>query len=227
MKIFVVGVRGRMGQEIAKLIRKNKQLTFVGGLARDPQGLIVNSFEDIKTAPNVVIDFSSPDLFRKTLEWCLDHKVAFLSGTTGLTESDFKKLKSAGKKIPILWTANTSIGIQIMKDLLTSLPLPKTYKVQLTEWHHIHKKDKPSGTAIVLQNILDQKRKQLPAPRSIRKGEIVGTHRLVLSSLEEEIEIEHKALKRAVFAKGAVEVAQWLKRQKPGCYQMEDYVKSL
>lgn len=226
MKIFIVGVRGRMGQEIVKVIRKNRKTHFAGGLARERQGLIVENLSQVKTLPDIVIDFSGPELFRETLDWCLKNKIAFLSGTTGLTPADFNKIKNAGKKIPVLWTANTSIGVQIMKDLLKALPLPASYKVQMTEWHHIHKKDKPSGTAIVLQKILDKKRKGLAKPRSVREGEIVGTHRVVLSSMEEEIVIEHKALKRAVFAKGAVEVAQWLKKQKPGCYQMEDYVKS-
>ena len=97
----------------------------------------------------------------------------------------------------------------------------------MTEWHHIHKKDKPSGTAIVLQKILEQKRKNLRKPKSIREGEIVGTHRIEIWSKEEIITIEHKALRRAVFAKGAVEAGVWLAKQKPGLYTMEDYLQSM
>lgn len=224
MKIFVVGAQGRMGRELRKEIKKRKKLQWSGGYGRKAQGLIVDQFSAIKTKPSVVIDFSSPELFVKALEWCQTMKVPFLSGTTGLSKKQYQALHRAAKKIPVLWTANTSVGIQMTKEILKTLPLPAAFQVRMTEWHHIHKKDKPSGTALVLQGLLDQKRKNLPAPRSIREGEIVGTHRIEVFSKEEVITIEHKALRRAVFAKGAVDVAEWLYRQKPGVYTMEDYV---
>jgi 4-hydroxy-tetrahydrodipicolinate reductase len=227
MKILIVGAQGRMGLEIRKIIKNTKGLIFVGGIGRKKEKKIVPSFLDVKEKPQLVIDFSSPEMFRQSLDWCLQERVPFLSGTTGLTPKDFKTIKAAAKKIPVLWTANTSVGVQMVKDILKNMPLPLDYKVQLTEWHHIHKKDKPSGTAIVLQNILKLKRQNLPAPRSVREGEIVGTHRIELISKEEVITIEHKALKRAVFARGAVQVGRWLCRQRPGLYQMEDYLRSL
>lgn len=226
MKIFIVGAQGRMGQEIRKVIAKTKGVSFAGGIARASLGNIVTDFSKVKTKPNLLIDFSSPEMFLESLNWCVTTQTPFLSGTTGLSPKDFAKLKQAAKKIPVLWTANTSVGVQMVKDILKKMPFPKTYKVQLTEWHHIHKKDKPSGTAIVLQNILKQKRKDLPKPKSIREGEIVGTHRIELVSKEEIIVIEHKALDRAVFARGAVETGRWLQRQKNGLYTMEDYLGS-
>jgi 4-hydroxy-tetrahydrodipicolinate reductase len=227
MKIFVVGAQGRMGVEIRKIIKKTKGAEFVGGIARQKAKNIVTTFADVQQKPNLVIDFSSPEMFREALNWCLKNNIPFLSGTTGLEKKDKKLIKVAGKKIPILWTANTSVGVQIVKEILKTLPVPQDYKIGLTEWHHIHKKDKPSGTALVLQDILMQKRKNLPPPRSIREGEIVGIHRIQLSSSEEVITIEHKALKRAVFARGAVQVGLWLCRRRPGLYQMEDYLQSL
>lgn len=227
MKIFVVGAQGRMGLEIQKILKKTKGSEFVGGVARQARGLIVQDFESVNKRPDVVIDFSSPELFEKALQWCLKNKIPFLSGTTGFSKKPTRQLKKASQTIPVLWTANTSIGIQMLKGILQSTPLPDTYQVRMTEWHHIHKKDRPSGTALVLQEILDRKRKNLPRPKSIREGEIVGTHRIEIFSKEEVITIEHKAIKRAVFARGAVEVALWLAKQKPGLYTMEDYLRAL
>ena len=227
MKIFIVGAQGRMGKEIQKVLRSTKGTVFSGGISRKAKGKLVANFEDVKHKPDLVIDFSSPDIFLQTLAWCQQHKLPLLSGTTGLSDKHFTALKKAGKKIPVLWTANTSIGVQMVKDLLRTLPLPSHFKVQMTEWHHIHKKDKPSGTAIVLQNILNEKRANLPKPKSIREGEIVGTHRIEISSGEEVITIEHKALRRAVFARGAVEAGVWLANKGAGLYTMEDYLQSL
>lgn len=227
MKIFVIGAQGRMGLEIQKILKKTKGASFAGGIARKARGLIVNDLAEVKKIPDLVIDFSSPELFKKSLQWCEEQKVAFLSGTTGFQQKPTAQLKKASRKIPVLWTANTSVGIQMLKDVLRELPLPKTFQVQMTEWHHIHKKDRPSGTALVLQEILDKKRKSLPKPKSIREGEIIGTHRIEISSKEEVITIEHKALHRAVFARGAVEVGLWLAKQKPGLYTMEDYLHSI
>ncbi len=227
MKIFVIGAQGRMGLEIQKILKKMKSARFVGGIARKTNGLIVKELTEVNAKPDLVIDFSSPELFEKALQWSVEQKAAFLSGTTGFQQKPTTQLKRASRKIPVLWTANTSIGIQMLKDVLRELPLPDSYNVQMTEWHHIHKKDRPSGTALVLQEILDKKRKGLPKPKSIREGEIVGTHRIEISSKEEVITIEHKALRRAVFARGAVEVGLWLAKQKPGLYSMEDYLKSI
>jgi 4-hydroxy-tetrahydrodipicolinate reductase len=227
MKIFVVGVQGRMGQEIQKVLRKTKGAELSGGIARKSKGKFVISFDEVKEKPDLVIDFSSPEMFMESLKWCQQKKVPFLSGTTGLSEKHFSALKVASKSIPVLWTANTSIGVQMVKDILRATPLPGHFKVQMTEWHHIHKKDKPSGTAIVLQKILNEKRSNLPKPKSIREGEIVGTHRIEISSGEEVITIEHKALRRAVFARGAVEAGVWLANKRAGLYTMEHYLQAL
>jgi 4-hydroxy-tetrahydrodipicolinate reductase len=229
MKIFIVGANGRMGQEIQKVLKKTEGVVFCGGISREAKGLVLTSFAELKKnpKPDLVIDFSSPETFFEALNWCVDHKTPFFSGTTGLSEKHFAALKKASQKIPILWTANTSIGVQMVKDILRATPLPSHFKVQMTEWHHIHKKDKPSGTAIVLQKILNEKRANLPKPKSIRKGEIVGTHRIEITSGEEVITIEHKAIKRAVFARGAVEAGIWLANRHTGLYTMEDYLHSL
>jgi 4-hydroxy-tetrahydrodipicolinate reductase len=227
MKVFLVGAQGRMGKELQKTLRKTKGLSFSGGLARESKGKVVSDFLFVVDQPDIVIDFSSPETFLLSLHWSVKNKIPFLSGTTGLKSRHFTVLKKASQKIPVLWTANTSIGVQMVKDILRSTPLPKSFDVQMTEWHHIHKKDKPSGTAIALQKILAQKRKNLRQPKSIREGEIVGTHRIEIISNEEVITIEHRALRRAVFAKGAVEAGRWLAKQKQGLYTMEDYLQSI
>lgn len=228
LKIVVAGATGKMGLEIRRLIAASKKMKFAGGLSREnnKEEKIFNTPEKLGTGFDVIIDFSSPESFDQILEWAVKVKKPILCGTTGLSAAQKKSLTVAAKKIPVLWTANTAPGVHILKNILRGLNIPESFDVQLTEYHHKMKKDSPSGTAIMLQDELDKKRKKLPAPISIRGGGIFGIHRVELMAAGEKITIEHEALGRHLFAQGALDAAEWLSSQKAGNYSMDDFLKN-
>lgn len=211
MNIFIVGATGRMGEEIKKLISANKKLKLIES-AKSPKGI------------DVVIDFSHADIFAETVKWCMENKLPLMSGTTGISAADKKWIATAGKKIPILWAPNTAPGVHWVKRIFTELGLPAQFDVQIVETHHIRKKDKPSGTALLLQEAIVAKKKDAPPPLAVRGGGVFGIHRIELMAEDETITIEHQALSRTLFARGALDAAQWLEKQKPGVYTMENFI---
>lgn len=223
MKVIVSGASGRMGQAVQDILKEKKH-QFVAGLAQTKKDNFFVKTKDLPAGADVVIDFSLPENFSQLIKWCVETKTPLVSGTTGLTQPQKKQMQQAAKKIPVLWAPNMSIGITLLKMTLEQMVWPKDFDIQVTEYHHSKKKDRPSGTAILLQNALQKKNKVTNEPISIRGGGIFGIHRVDFMSNEEVITIEHTALSRAVFAKGAVCAAEWLIRQKPGVYSMENVV---
>lgn len=225
MKIFICGIGGRMGEEICSQIEAMDGVSCVGGIDRSsPEHY--SSWADVpgSLGIDVVIDFSLAEGFSDQLQGALDRGLAFVSGTTGLSKKQFSELQAAAEKIPVFWSANMAPGVHIMKQILKNLQLTQDFDVQMTEHHHIHKKDKPSGTALLLQEPLKGKGKSLAEPISIRGGGIFGRHKVECMAPEETITIEHQALSRGVFARGALQAACWISSQKPGLYRMDDYL---
>ena len=181
-----------------------------------------NSFP-VKSEIDVVIDFSSPELFRKTLKWATENKVPMVSGTTGITEEDLATLKVSSKIIPILWSANMSPGLNLLLELIPKLAVLEDYDFQVEEFHHKHKLDRPSGTAKMLQEELKvHLKKEIPEPMVGRGGGIFGIHKVWMMTDEEYLIIEHTALNRKIFARGALRCAEWLINQSSGLYKMRD-----
>lgn len=228
-KVFISGCTGRMGQNIIKLISEDSDTwSYAGGLTNKPAA--DNETADLSTVDasqvDIVIDFSLPEAHTKALNWAIENKKPMVSGTTGLTEEHFKKINQASEVIPILWAANTSLGVNVVNELLPSLSALKDFDVQIVEAHHNKKLDAPSGTAILLQNsITNSWKPDAPEPLSVRGGGIYGEHEVRIMSDEEVIEIKHTALTRAVFAKGALYAAKFLLSKSPGLYTMSDVIK--
>lgn len=230
-KLGLTGACGRMGQEIRTLVQKTGELSLSVALLRAGQKCedFKYSIQKWEQAPakemDVIIDFSSPEVFRRTLVYAQKNKIALVSGTTGLSEKDFSDLKLASRKIPIIWSPNMSLGIAVFKKLVQSLGALKDFDAEIVEAHHIHKKDRPSGTAIALQQELQKTfHRKISTPLSLRMGGVVGDHELILASDEEIVRISHQALKRSVFAKGALCAAQKILKQGNGLFQMEDLI---
>ncbi len=222
-RILLVGSTGRMGTEIKKLIDLDRNFQLVAEVGRG-----IN--EDFSSLPqeqiDVVLDFSQPQLFEKALDWSLKNSKAFVSGTTGLSDGQRAKQKGAAEKIPILWSANMSLGVAALKKVLKVLPLLEGFDIQLSEMHHKHKKDQPSGTAIDLQQSIESDLgKSLPPIHSTRGGGVVGVHKILASSDEELLSFEHTALNRAVFARGALRAAQWICGRPSGTYFLADVLE--
>jgi 4-hydroxy-tetrahydrodipicolinate reductase len=218
VKFALVGFHGRMGREIAEYIEEKK----LGTTAQ------IDFSKSNKKNPDVVIDFSSPEGFRETLAGCVKNKIPFVSGTTGITKEDQKALVVAGKKIPVFWAPNTSLGVQVFKEIIEHLgPVLMKYDLQIEEVHHVHKKDSPSGTGIRLQEALEKSTKRKAPPiLAARGGGVYGIHKLLILGEYETLTIEHTALSRKLFAEGAVKAALWLIDKKSGLYSMDDFVKA-
>lgn len=226
-KIFLIGATGRMGQAIQDVIQENKKLNIVGGLGKGAKNsLFVPSLPRKPIVADVAIDFSSVEIFSENLKWCVQNKIPLVSGVTGISEAQKKQLQAAAKKIPLLWAPNMSVGVAMVKKLLQEISIPDTFDVHLLEYHHRYKKDAPSGTAKDLEEVLKKRTKKYTGTSAIRGGGIFGVHRIDLMADSEVITIQHQALDRHVFAKGAVAAAQWLAEQKPGAYSMQDVLRA-
>lgn len=218
IKVGLVGASGRMGKEIAQVIEANPRCELFYPYDR------AQKWDAKKAAAvNVWIDFSSPEALKDVLKRAAENKTPVVCGTTGFSKKEKDLLTQYGKKIPVLWSSNMSLGVAVLNEALKSLSAISHFDFQIEEIHHNRKKDKPSGTAITLQENLEKAvGKKLPEPLAIRGGGVFGVHKVYSLSDEEVLMFEHSALNRTVFAKGAVQAAEWLVKQKAGLYQIRD-----
>lgn len=224
-KLFLIGATGRMGSALQEVAGTNKNLKVVGGVGKGAKDkTFLPAFPKKAPKADVAVDFSSVDVFKETLEWCAQNKMPLVSGVTGISDSDQKALQKAAKQIPVLWAPNMSVGVALVKKILNDMQIPENFDVHLLEYHHRHKKDAPSGTAKDLEAVLKKKTKNFGGTLAIRGGGIFGVHRVDLMAESEVITIQHQALDRHVFAKGALAAAEWLKSKKPGLYTMQDFL---
>lgn len=218
IKIGLVGAAGRMGQEIARVIEANPRCELFYPFSRNDKWEA-----DKAAAVDVWIDFSSPEALKEVLHRAATTNTPVVCGTTGLTSQDKDLLTQYSSKIPLLWSSNMSLGVAVLNEAIKSLAAIAHFDFQIEEIHHNRKKDKPSGTAITLQeNLYKTVKKDLPEPLAIRGGGVFGIHKIYSMSDEEVLVFEHNALNRTVFAKGAVKAAEWLVKQDKGLYQMRD-----
>ena len=218
IKVGLVGAAGRMGKEISQVVEENPRCDLFYAYSRK------DKWDTKKAAAvDVWIDFSSPDALKDVLKRAAETKTPVVCGTTGFTKKEKDLLNQYAKKIPVLWSSNMSMGVAVLNEALKSLAAISHFDFQIEEIHHNRKKDKPSGTAITLQENLEKAvGKKLPEALAIRGGGVFGVHKIFAMSDEEVLTFEHSALNRTVFAKGAVQAAEWLVKQKPGLYQIRD-----
>jgi 4-hydroxy-tetrahydrodipicolinate reductase len=230
LRVAVIGAAGRMGQELREVlsedpvaeptlgvIRKGKAEGFV----RTTSSLQSAEFKNI----DVVIDFSSVENFAAVLTFCAQNKLPVVTGTTGITPDQLKTLQKYAKKTPVLWSPNMSIGVTAVAEALRAFSGLEGFDFQIEEIHHRRKKDRPSGTALLLQKELERQVKtSCPKPLSIRGGGVFGVHKIYAMAENEIICIEHTALNRRLFAAGALRAAKWLALQAPGLYELKDVI---
>ncbi len=193
------------------------------------------SLAELDAKAELLIDFTLPGGTRAAAQWCARHGVALLSGTTGLTAADIRALQNAAREIPLLWAPNLSRGVALMTALVrqAALAMDPAAAVTVTDIHHRHKLDAPSGTALALAAAVQESHALRavgagnkdgfePVFASVREGEVVGEHSVRFTLPDEVLEITHKALDRDVFARGALNAAAWLVRQPPGYYSGGD-----
>ncbi len=239
-----------MGQQIIKSSKSDKNFKLVtvtenriinkkvGGIKPD-----LNTISAFKRA-NIIIDFTIPKCTFEILKIALKLKKRVVIGTTGFTKKEEKLIKRYSKKIPILKAGNMSLGINLLMYLteIASKSLGKNFLSKIFEVHHKHKKDYPSGTALMLgkgiatgknidfYKLIGKKylnKKSFPYGKkinfsSLRKGEIIGEHEVKFSSGKEIITLNHEAFDRALYSEGALTAAKWLMTKKPGLYSMRN-----
>ncbi len=250
INLSVSGCMGRMGQQLIKSSKKNKNFKLVSLTENLPINKKLNGIkpefnsEKAFKKTHVIIDFTVPSCTLEILKIASKLKKKVVIGTTGFNLKQENQIKKYSKKIPILKAGNMSLGVNLLMYLteIASKSLNEEYLSKIFEVHHKHKKDYPSGTALMLgKGIADGKNKNLykligkkylnkksfPFGKkinfnSIRKGEIIGEHEVKFSSGKEIISLNHEAFDRALYSDGALTAAKWLMKKKPGLYSMRD-----
>ena len=250
INLAITGCMGRMGQQLIKSSKKDKTFKVVtltenrkinkkiSGI--EPELNSVNSFKKA----NVIIDFTVPKCTLEILKIASKQKKKIIIGTTGFSKKEEMLIKRFSKKIPILKAGNMSLGVNLLIYLteIASKSLGKNFLSKIYEVHHKHKKDYPSGTALMLgkgvatgknkefYSLIGKKylnKKSFPYSKkinfnSIRKGEVIGEHEVTFSSGKEIVTLNHESFDRALYSEGALAAAKWILNKKPGLYSMRD-----
>jgi len=250
INLAISGCMGRMGQQLIKSAKKNKNFKLV---TLTENRLVNKKFNGIKPELNsdkafknidIIIDFTVPNCTLEILKIAFKLKKRVVIGTTGFNQKQENQIKKYSKKIPILKAGNMSLGVNLLMYLteIASKSLNDEYLSKIFEVHHKHKKDYPSGTALMLgKGIADGKNRDLNDLignkflnkksftygkkinfNSIRKGEIIGEHEVKFSSGKEIITLNHEAFDRELYSDGALTASKWLMKKKPGLYSMRD-----
>ena len=250
INLAVTGCMGRMGQQIIKSAKSDKDFKLVAltenkKINRKILGVKLEQNTELTLRKsNLIIDFTIPKCTFQVLKIASKLKKRVVIGTTGFTKKEENLIKNFSKKIPILKAGNMSLGINLLMYLteITASSLGNKFLSKIFEVHHKHKKDYPSGTALMLgrgialgkkrdfYSLLGKKylnKKTFPFGNkinfnSIRKGEIIGEHEVKFSSGKEIITLNHEAFDRALYSEGALLAAKWLMTKKPGLYSMRD-----
>ena len=250
INLTITGCLGRMGQQLIKSSKSLKNFRVISitenkiinkkisGLK--PQLNSKNAFKN----SNVIIDFTVPKCTLEVLKIASKLKKRVVIGTTGFSKKEEKLIKKYSKKIPILKAGNMSLGVNLLVYLteITSKSLGNNFLSKVYEVHHKHKKDHPSGTALMLgkgvamgknkdlSKIIGKKylnKRTFPYSKkinfnSIRKGKVVGEHEIKFSSGKEIVTLNHESFDRALYSEGALTAAKWLMNKKPGLYSMRN-----
>jgi len=250
INLAISGCLGRMGQQLIKSSKNNKNfrlaaLTENKAISKKIAGIKLNiNTEETFKKTDVIIDFTVPNCTLDILKIASKLKKRVVIGTTGFNQKEEALIKKFSKTIPILKAGNMSLGVNLLMYLteIASKSLNDEYLSKVFEVHHKHKKDYPSGTALMLgkgiangknknfYNLMGKKflnKESFPYGKkinfnSIRKREIIGEHEVTFSSGKEIIKLNHEAFDRALYSDGALTAAKWLINKKPGLYSMRD-----
>jgi len=235
IKLGIAGVCGKMGRRIFELAQQDKD--FELSLALEKKGIpqIGKEIGKLKISSNpdglflvdVFVDFTGPEASEANLDYVARYKKALVLGTTGLNDSQLRKVEEVSKVVPVVFSPNMSVGVNVLFAILPDLVkrLGPDYSIEIVEAHHKMKKDAPSGTAMKLAQVLqDASKREIPT-HSVRLGDIVGDHTVIFCGNSERIEIKHQAHSRDLFALGALKAAKWIAAKPAGLYSMQDVLK--
>lgn len=249
IKAVLSGCNGAMGRTITEAAKNFKNIDIVYGFDREDVGApypTVTDFSQINDKVDVVIDFSHPSVLEPELDFCLKNSVPVVLASTGYSKEQIEQIMTAAQSIPIFYTANMSLGVNLMDALCRQAAkvLADQFDIEIIEKHHNQKVDAPSGTALLLADGINEalsepytyefdrhskrkkREKQEIGISSVRGGTIVGEHTVLFAGNNECIEIKHTAFSKTVFANGALNAAGWLVSQPVGLYDMKNFLKN-
>ncbi|MFA4842619.1 MAG: 4-hydroxy-tetrahydrodipicolinate reductase [Candidatus Omnitrophota bacterium] len=235
IKLGIAGVCGKMGGRILDLASRDKdfEVSFVlerkgtKPIGREIGKLKISSNPDGMFLIDVFVDFTTPEATEANLEYLARYKKAGVIGTTGLSEAQIKRIEEVSKVVPLVFSPNMSIGVNVLFGILPEITkrLGPNYNIEIVEAHHKAKKDAPSGTAKKFGQVLaEASGKEIPI-HAVRLGDIVGDHTIIFCGNSERIEIKHQAHSRDLFALGALKAVKWVFGKPAGLYSMQDVLK--
>lgn len=250
-KIIMNGCNGKMGQVITRLVNEDSECEIVAGF--DVNDSIENTYpvftnpDEFTGDADVVIDFSHPSALTNVLNYCKKRKLPVILATTGFSEEQKKEFTDASNEIPVFFSANMSLGINLLIALAKKATklLEGNFDIEIVERHHNQKIDAPSGTALAIADAIDEtlsypaeyvydrhairrKRKKTEIGlHAVRGGTIVGDHDIIFAGTDEVIELKHSAYSKEVFAVGAIKAAKFITDKPAGLYNMNDIISNL
>lgn len=248
MRILLCGANGKMGKVVCECASAFENTDVVAGV--DPYGEndnfpIYRSFNEVNAEADVIIDFSHPAMLSSMLKFATENKIPAVVATTGLDENGLNLIKEASKEIPVFFTANMSLGVNLISELAkkATAVLSPDFDIEIVEMHHNQKIDAPSGTALLLADEIssvlenepvyefDRHSKRMKRSKneigisSVRGGTIVGEHEIIFAGTDEVIKISHSAYSKKLFANGAINAAKFIVNAESGLYSMKDVLE--
>ncbi|MBU3181472.1 4-hydroxy-tetrahydrodipicolinate reductase [Clostridium psychrophilum] len=246
IKMLLNGCNGKMGKVISDMAKTSKTVEIVAGIDRTSPNLGYPCYDDIlkcKVDVDVILDFSRPDALDSLCTYSKEKNIPIVFCTTGYSADQLRKIDSLSKEIPVFHSANMSIGINVINNILKSISnmLYKDFDIEIIEKHHNQKVDAPSGTALLLANTIrdsidsdtflvkgrDGLSKRQPNEigiHSVRGGNIIGDHEVIFAGKGECIELKHTAISRDVFAIGSLKACEYIYGKDKGLYNMDDVI---
>lgn len=250
-QILLSGANGKMGQAVSRVAEQSDLLTICAGFDINTQQHfdypVYDDLSQVTEQVDAIIDFSHPAMLDRILDWATQHEIPAVICTTGLTTEQISRIQYEAKRIPIFFSANMSLGVNLLIDLVTRAAkiLEDNFDIEIIEKHHNQKLDAPSGTALAIadavadtvsypaeyvydrHSVRKKRGKREIGLHAVRGGTIVGEHEVLFAGTDEVISIKHAATSKEVFAVGAVRAALFIKEQKPGLYAMKDLIAAL
>lgn len=247
-KILINGSGGAMGHVVADVVAGREDTVVAAGI--DPDGkpaefAVFSHIRDCNVKADVLVDFSHPSALTDVLAFGQQTGTPLVIATTGLTENQIAALEQGAETLPIFFSYNMSLGVNLLVELtkIATRLLGQDFDIEIVEKHHRKKIDAPSGTALMLADgaasamnevpdyVYSRHQREIPRPKNeigisaIRGGTIVGDHDVIFAGRDEVITLSHQAQSKEIFAVGAVNAAQFLAQQSPGLYTMADLIK--
>ena len=249
VNIIMHGCNGAMGQVISSLVERDEEVKIVAGIDLNTEAKngypVFASLEDCDVEADVVIDFASAKAVDHLLDYCETRRMPVVLCTTGLSEAQVERVSQVAKETAVLRSANMSLGINLLLKLVkeaAAVLAASGFDMEIVEKHHNQKVDAPSGTALALADSINEAmdhqyhyqydrsaRREKRDPKEIgiqavRGGSIVGEHDVIFAGQDEVVTFSHTAYSKAIFAKGAVAAAKFLKGKAAGVYDMSDVI---